>query len=413
MNTFRFGLVVRQGRFDGWDSRLLAREMRHAVGQSFQDNRLGQVRFGSAVEFVFAGLLVAWCTGPAIGREAQSSFFSTGNPSSVVSPGPNGSTTDRTFVGEESLFSAAHFGGKTIPSAGFPQQPFAQELPEQVSTDPPLVVLPDRGVPEPAADASPAWHRLFVRTTFDVRLILAEPGVDSIEMTDVNLSTSLALPWSTPENAWVVTPGFFIHFWEGPTSVDLPETLYDTWVDLTWRAKWSPRLRSNIGVAVGVYSDFEATDSDAIRITGRALVNYQWDSQLELTFGIVYLDRASISLLPVIGLIWTPSDYWRVELVAPRPRIARRVHRHGKSSGWLYLGGEFGGGSWQIERTGGATTIMDYNDYRLLFGYEWQGRGRLRARAELGYVFWREIDLSDAGDLDLDDALMLRAGVTF
>ncbi len=35
-------LVVRQGRFVGWDSRLLAREMRHAIRQSFLDNLLGQ-----------------------------------------------------------------------------------------------------------------------------------------------------------------------------------------------------------------------------------------------------------------------------------------------------------------------------------------------------------------------------------
>ncbi len=42
--------MVRQGRFAGWDGRLLGWEMRHAIGQSFLDNLLGK-RVPNSAEF--------------------------------------------------------------------------------------------------------------------------------------------------------------------------------------------------------------------------------------------------------------------------------------------------------------------------------------------------------------------------
>ena len=35
--------------------------------------------------------------------------------------------------------------------------------------------------------------------------------------------------------------------------------------------------------------------------------------------GVDYLDRDDVRLLPVFGLLWTPSDDWRIDLVQPFP----------------------------------------------------------------------------------------------
>ena len=46
---------------------------------------------------------------------------------------------------------------------------------------------------------------------------------------------------------------------------------------------------------------------------------------LRVIAGLIYLDRYDVNILPAGGLIWTPSDDQRHEIVFPRPRLAWRV----------------------------------------------------------------------------------------
>ena len=82
---------------------------------------------------------------------------------------------------------------------------------------------------------------------------------------------------------------------------------------------------------------------------------------------------------------------------------------------WWYIGGEFGGGIWAIERP--STTMLDvvsYSDLRVLVGYERKIIGGLSRRFEFGYVFDREIDFESATpDVSLDDTFFVRAGATY
>ena len=71
---------------------------------------------------------------------------------------------------------------------------------------------------------------------------------------------------------------------------------------------------------------------------------------MDLVFGIDYLDRGDVKLLPVGGLIMVPHPDVRLEVVFPRPRAVFRLT--GKHQ--LYVSGELGGSSWAIER---AVTI--------------------------------------------------------
>ncbi len=118
-------------------------------------------------------------------------------------------------------------------------------------------------------------------------------------------------------------------------------------------------------------------------------------------------------LLPVVGLIWTPRDEVRWELIFPRPRIMWRWGCQGWTEDWLYLAGEFGGGSWAVQRSGVPDQIT-VRDYRVLLGLERKSPSGAGRRIEFGYVFGRVVEFTSATpDYEPDSALLLRAGWTY
>ena len=105
----------------------------------------------------------------------------------------------------------------------------------------------------------------------------------------------------------------------------------------------------------------------------------------------------------------------RWEIVFPKPRFSWRFDRQENRERWVYLAGEFGGGSWAVERaSGGADDVATYSDWRLIGGLEMKYSSGRSLLFEVGYVFNRELEYkSDLGNFEPDDTVMLRAGVTF
>lgn len=261
-----------------------------------------------------------------------------------------------------------------------------------------------------------AMKHIFVQSQFTASWMPGGDDPDTIGMTDLWVSTSIALPGSTKDWAYVITPGFGYHAWNGPTggAFDVPESLYDATLDFTWKAKFSPRLSAIVGVTPGLYSDFQQEDDANFRITGRALATYKWKPTLDLIGGVVYVDRLSFGVIPAVGAIWKPTDDVRWEFVMPRPRYARRIGHDCQRSTWVYLSGEFGGGAWGVERQNGNVTEMEYNDFRFLVGIERKGPGRSRQALDFGYIFGREIEFNDMpNSINFDDTIMLRASLIY
>ena len=86
---------------------------------------------------------------------------------------------------------------------------------------------------------------------------------------------------------------------------------------------------------------------------------------------MVYLDRNDLPILPGVGLIWTPTPDWRLDLIFPRPKLARRlVFLPRQREDWVYLGGSLGGRTWSVERQPGVPDQLTLRDYRLYLGWE-------------------------------------------
>ena len=171
-------------------------------------------------------------------------------------------------------------------------------------------------------------------------------GDDGLGIGNLDTSLTVAIPLGSFENLLLVTTDFEVDCLNGPTPIDVPSRLYNVGVDLMWRKQFNERWGSMLAVRPALASDFQ-TSQDAIRITGRALATWQWvPDRLSLLFGVVYLDRNDLPVLPGAGLIWTPNPDWRLDLIFPRPKLARRlVFLPRQREDWVYLAGSLGGRS--------------------------------------------------------------------
>jgi len=236
----------------------------------------------------------------------------------------------------------------------------------------------------------------------------------SLGVATLRTSATLGFPAPTPRSPLLITPAFGVHYWDGPLAPEVPARTFDNSLEFRWLNQFRPWLGFDLAVAPGYYSDFDQSNSDAIRITGRAIAKLSWGPKADWLLGVVYLDREDVSLLPAVGLILKPSDATRWELLFPRPRVMQRVACGTTADWWGYLGGEFGGGSWAIRRMDGVADVLTYRDFRVLLGIERKTPAGATTQLELGYVFGRELEFtSDTPDFDADDTLSARGGLKF
>jgi len=263
---------------------------------------------------------------------------------------------------------------------------------------------------EPLAGIRDHKDGFFQKLSFSAAWIRRNDNLDDFGETELDLFGTVAVPAPWREWPLLITPAFNLRLLDGPGTVDLPPRLYETYLDFTWLPRLSARWTAILGVAPGVYSDFE-TSEDAFRLTGKLLARYDWRiDQLQLVFGVLYLDRYDITWLPAGGIIWTPAPGRKYELVFPRPKLAHRIRYSATFEDWVYLGGEIGGNSYATESVG-AITLRGYRAY---LGLERRFDGGAGLRFEIGYAIGREIEFETGmPSIQADDSVMVRGGVTF
>lgn len=249
---------------------------------------------------------------------------------------------------------------------------------------------------------------------------LAGSGGDEVGMNDLETSVSFAVPFFMDQAPLLITPGFAVRYWSGPSSAavpgaDLPPRVYDAYLGAAWRPQFTPAFGVDVGFQVGVFSDFKFfNSSESLRYRGHGLGVWTLSPKWQLVGGIVYLDRIDVKLLPAGGAIWMPNPDTRYEIIFPMPKLAQRFTTWGNTDIWLYVAGEYGGGAWSIERAAGFEDAVEYDDFRLKLGLEWISFQGNKGYFEVGYVFHREFKyLSDIGNFDPSDTVMLRAGISF
>lgn len=244
-------------------------------------------------------------------------------------------------------------------------------------------------------------------------------GSNGLGLATLETSLTVGMPAPTIDSPLLVTPGFgwtFVDEASGPMDPGLPATLYESWIQARWMRKVGDRLGVDLAVAPGWYSDFVNDSAQAFRITGHGFGAWEATDDLRVVAGVIYLDRYDVNLLPAGGLLWTPSDDRRFELLFPRPRLAWRVKENRQAAQWVYLAGEFGGNQWAVRRDSGADDIVVYHDYRLLAGWERRPSDLgISWRLETGWITGRLVEyyVTDTADYRPSDTFLIRAGVWY
>ncbi len=252
---------------------------------------------------------------------------------------------------------------------------------------------------------------------------------NDLGITRLELSSTFAMPlFGNVETPLLVTPGFAFNWLDGPLSdpadvprgPDLPPRLYDAYLDFAWYPRVNQWLGGELGFRTGVWSDFNHVTTDSVRFLGRGLASVSLTPQLDILFGVVYLDRLKVKILPAGGVYWRPTPEWDAYLVFPNPKVRKYWANVANTKVYWYVAGEYGGGSWTVDRPAAGVNPaigdqVDINDIRVLGGIEWETQTKIRGRVEAGYVWDRELVFrsNDPPPFGLNDTVMLRAGIDF
>ena len=246
-------------------------------------------------------------------------------------------------------------------------------------------------------------------------------SANSVSMNELDLSVVFAFPnFMESEQPIYVAPSFGLTMFEGPQSEELPGQAYSGYLDLQWTSDPSQRFYADLGLTIGVHSDFDTLTTDSLRLTGHAFANIALEDNTTIKFGVMYFDRVDIKLLPAFGILWNPHPEIRIDLFFPRPRMSQYYTSINNYDVWWYVGGEYGGGSWTINRNGAPSTQIDINDLRLVTGFEFGLAEQLRLGRHIGFVeagivFDREViyKTTPADSFSPGTTVMLRVGLGY
>lgn len=172
-----------------------------------------------------------------------------------------------------------------------------------------------------------------------------------------------------------------------------------------------------------VATDFNNTSGNMWRVKANAFAFYTVNPELTWSFGVLVTGRNDIPVLPLIGVVWYPSETTKFDITFPRPRVYHMLSGDAQREQWFYVGGELGGGTWAYQSPGGFNDILTYRSYRFACGVEFVPAGSKlpgasvsggRGYVEAGLAFSRNVSL-DRLDVDMnkDNVFYLGGGVQF
>jgi hypothetical protein len=342
-------------------------------------------------------------------------------PAGTIAPNTTAAPLSSTFDPYASPAAQAPSAFAPPPAYGAPA-PYSPYAPSPYSPTPQAIYPDGIATPQilPPGGLDFAQPIRFLQEIRGRYTWLSPMGSQSLGVNDVETSATFAVPLFRATYPFLITPGFATHFFQGPVTqppgfAELPPVTYDAYLDTAWHPQITPWLGANLGVRVGAYSDFHTFNTQSIRIMGRGLGIITLTPNLQVAMGVVYIDRVLVKILPAGGLIWIPNPDARYEILFPNPKLARRWTTIGNTEVWLYASGEYGGGSWTIQRSDGSSDQVDYDDIRVSLGLETYGFRGLHSFFEVGYVFNRKIIYRDSPtpEYDASDTVMLRAGASY
>jgi hypothetical protein len=260
----------------------------------------------------------------------------------------------------------------------------------------------------------------------------ARSGNNGLGITDVNLSATFAFPLWTIKTPFLVSPGFAVHYWDGPEShapppapADMPPQTFDAYLDTAWNPWITEYFGAELDARIGIYSDFYSVTSDSLRFTGKGVAVVRLSPHTTLKAGLWYLNRVDVKLLPVGGIVWQPNPDVYFDILFPNPKFARRLNTWGNAEWWLYLRAEYGGGVWTIRRNPDfynnvifpsmSHDLVDYDDIRIAVGLDFKTIRQLAGHIEVGLACDRQLHYASGmpGTFNANSTVFIGAGLSY
>jgi hypothetical protein len=199
---------------------------------------------------------------------------------------------------------------------------------------------------------------------------------------------------------------------DAPESAHLPGSLQTLSVNVGGEYHTSDRLTLGFRVSPGLSGDFTAFDSNDVRVPVALNATYRASRALTLMGGIAYTgENHSFPVLPVIGVLYTPTKEWAFALGFPRTGVMYRPDKKTE----FFVAAEFSGGEYHLHDPSIGANYISYRDYRALTGANIQLFPFVKLGISGGYAFARKFVFyeGDRSDVNLDGAPFGRLEVKF
>ncbi len=244
-------------------------------------------------------------------------------------------------------------------------------------------------------------HRntFFQSVTGNAFILSPGSGAEALGIAHGAVSAMFAAPCPGNHGSFLISPTFCIDsLYEMPASLPMRSDLYRAGVTFTWMKDVNDFWRVLLFITPGYASDFKTNSSKAIRIPGGGMAIWTPTPQWQFQLGAMYTALDDWPIIPFLGAVWQPNENWKVDLLIPKPRICRRFElgSNGVFPVWVYVAGEYWGGSWAVEIQN-RDDLVSYRDLRLVLGVERDrpAIGDLDFSAEIGLSFCRKLYFED------------------
>lgn len=204
--------------------------------------------------------------------------------------------------------------------------------------------------------------------------------------------------------------GYGLKHIDASSAASLPQDLHALFVEVGANYRFSEKAFGSVRLSPGFNSDFKSLGSDDVRMPVLALGGYSFDYGWSVVGGFIYRPWSHFTqFIPALGFSYQPDEYWRIDMIAPRPSITYSASRQLQ----LFVAGDFASDEYELEgQTFGAKAIK-YSDFKVMAGVGISPIPAVKISASVGYAFDRKFEFYDSlrSDLRLDDVPFFRVSL--
>jgi hypothetical protein len=193
---------------------------------------------------------------------------------------------------------------------------------------------------------------------------------------------------------------------------DLPQDLHALYFDAGVRYRINDKAFASLKLSPGFYSDFKDLGSDDLRMPALALGGYSFDSGVTVVGGILYrFGTRAKAFIPALGLTYQPNQFWKLELVLPRPAVTYFASRQLQ----LFAAGDFTSDEYELKGRQSGAKAIKYSDIKAMVGVNYLPVPAVKISTAIGHTFDRKFVFYDGAlnrpDLRMDNVPFFRASL--